>query len=170
MIIMTYSNDQGFISERCVISRNETLNAHNSPFNYVNSYSQPFNYFNPNVVTIEKTITPSTLLPTSPRGSRWNEIFSHRPAKHRCTRVQNPGEGVAQIFAWVSRLSGHRKFPYFGFYCIFISKFFENLPGGSLLYPPSPIIYATTVYYVRLTHVKLFGIIHFVENHFIKNH
>jgi hypothetical protein len=128
IIVMTHSNDRGFISGRCVISRNETLNAHNSPFNYVNSYSypfnyvnsysypfnyfnpyshpfnyfipnsHPFNYFNPNVVTIEKTITPSTLLPTSPRGSRWNEVFSHRPTKHRCTRVENPGEGVAQIF------------------------------------------------------------------------
>jgi hypothetical protein len=47
IIVMTHSNDRGFISGRCVISRNETLNAHHSPFNYVNSYSHPFNYFNP---------------------------------------------------------------------------------------------------------------------------
>jgi hypothetical protein len=149
MLIMTYSNDRGFISERCVISRNETSNAHNSPFNYVNPHSHspfnyfnpyshpfnyvnsyshpfnyvipnshPFNYFNPNVVTIEKTITPSTLLPTSPRGSRWNEIFfSHRPTKHRCTRVENPWEeGVAQIFA----LGGQ--------------GFLDKIPGGSLFW------------------------------------
>jgi hypothetical protein len=25
---------------------------------------------------------------------------------------------------------------YCGFYCIFINKFFENLPGGLLFYPP----------------------------------
>jgi hypothetical protein len=28
--------------------------------------------------------------------------------------------------------------PYFVFYCIFINKFFENLPGGVLFHPPSP--------------------------------
>jgi hypothetical protein len=44
-----------------------------------------------------------------------------------CTGVENPGEGVAQIFAWGSRLSGQncaRGAPYFGFYCVFIKSFF----------------------------------------------
>ena len=29
--------------------------------------------------------------------------------------------------------------PYFGFYCIFINKFFENLPWGVLFHPPLPV-------------------------------
>jgi hypothetical protein len=27
----------------------------------------------------------------------------------------------------------------FAFYCIFINKFFKNLPGGAVLYPPSTL-------------------------------
>ena len=54
---------------------------------------------------------------------------------HRCTRVENLGEGVPEVlpkFIGGSRLSG-KIAPYFG-YCIFINKFFENLPL-TLLWP-----------------------------------
>ncbi len=58
---------------------------------------------------------------------------------HRCTRVENPEEGVAQIF---SKIPGGQGFPdkvargwvpYLGFYCIFTNKFFENLHGGTMV-------------------------------------
>ncbi len=66
---------------------------------------------------------------------------------HRCTRVENPGEGVRDVFAQIPRggVKGFRKncqggSTYFAFYCIFINKFFENLPGGVLFHtPPSPL-------------------------------
>jgi hypothetical protein len=61
----------------------------------------------------------------------------------RCTRVENPGEGVAQF---VAKIWGGGKafgencqggFSYFGFYCIFIFiKSFEIRLGGSYTYPP----------------------------------
>jgi hypothetical protein len=63
---------------------------------------------------------------------------------HRCTRVENPGEGVRNVFAKIPRrgqgfqeklLGGST---YFAFYCIFINKFFENLPGGCCFIPPPP--------------------------------
>ncbi len=61
---------------------------------------------------------------------------------HKNTQVENPGEGVAQIFAsGVSKLSGKITWgvPYFSSYCIFIKKFFENcLGGGVSLHSPSP--------------------------------
>jgi hypothetical protein len=62
---------------------------------------------------------------------------------HRCTRVENPGEVVAQIFAKIP--GGYKAFgkkcqggsPYFGFYCIFIIiKSLEILLGGFYIYPP----------------------------------
>jgi hypothetical protein len=63
---------------------------------------------------------------------------------HRCTRVENPGEGVRDVFAKIPR--GVISFrencrggsTYFSFYCIFINKFFENLPGGVLFHTPFP--------------------------------
>ena len=64
---------------------------------------------------------------------------------HRCTRVENPGEGVRDVFAKFPRGGGQgfqEKLPggstYFAFYCIFINKFFENLPGGVLFHTPPP--------------------------------
>jgi hypothetical protein len=68
---------------------------------------------------------------------------------HRCTRVENPGEGVRDVFAKIPRgVNGFRKncqggSTYFAFYCIFINKFSENLPGvgpggGAVSYPPPP--------------------------------
>ncbi len=63
---------------------------------------------------------------------------------NRCTRVENPGEGVWDVFAKIPRgVKAFRKnclggSPYFGFYCIFINKFFKNLPGGVLSHPPHP--------------------------------
>ncbi len=61
----------------------------------------------------------------------------------RCTQVENPGEGVAQIFAKIprgggSRLSGKiaRGVTYFGFYCIFINKSYEVCLRRSYIYPP----------------------------------
>ncbi len=68
--------------------------------------------------------------------------FSH---SHRCTRVENPGEGVRDVFAKIPRggVKGFRKncqggSTYFAFYCIFINKFFENFPGGVLFHTPLP--------------------------------
>ncbi len=67
---------------------------------------------------------------TSRLASRIHIVF-----KRRCTRVKNPGEGVPVVFAKIPRwgVKAFRKncqgvSPYFGFYCIFINKFFENLP------------------------------------------
>ncbi len=62
--------------------------------------------------------------------------------------VENPGEGLVQIFAQIlmgSMLLGQNcqwRVTYFGFHCIFIQKIFENLPGGGGGYviPPSPLI------------------------------
>jgi hypothetical protein len=52
---------------------------------------------------------------------------------HKCTRVENPGEGLAQSFA---------KEGDFGLYCIFINKFLEILLGRSYIYLPTVCIYA----------------------------
>ncbi len=65
---------------------------------------------------------------------------------HRCTRVENPGEGVRDVFAKIPRGGGVKGFrkncqggsTYFAFYCIFINKFFKNLPGGVLFHTLSP--------------------------------
>ncbi len=61
---------------------------------------------------------------------------------HRCTRVENPGWGTWSFCQGGQGLK--EKLPggssYFGFHCIFINKFFENLPGGVLFHtPPSPL-------------------------------
>ncbi len=60
---------------------------------------------------------------------------------HRCTQVENPGEGVPDVFDKIcrggSRLSVKIAWggsPYFGFYCILIHKCFEKLT----LPPPPP--------------------------------
>jgi hypothetical protein len=61
----------------------------------------------------------------------------------RCTRVKNPGEGVAQIFAknpggqvFQEKLPGRS--PYFGYYCIFINKSFEIRLWGLKFNLPLP--------------------------------
>ncbi len=69
------------------------------------------------------------------------EIYKN---KHRCTRVQNPGEGVPDVFC--QNPQGGQGFqekiawgvPYFGFYCIFINKWFEICLRG-VLHLPSPL-------------------------------
>ncbi len=54
----------------------------------------------------------------------------------RCTWVKNAREGVSEVFAKIPRgvksfrKNCHRGSPYFGFYCIFISKCFEICLGG----------------------------------------
>ncbi len=55
------------------------------------------------------------------------------------------GGGVLAVFAKIPRGGGQgfqEKLPggstYFGFYCVFINKFFENLSGGCCFIPPSP--------------------------------
>ncbi len=64
---------------------------------------------------------------------------------HRCTRVENPGEGYGMFLPkFLGGVKGFRKNyqggpPIFAFYCIFINKFFENLLGGVLFHtPPTP--------------------------------
>jgi hypothetical protein len=63
------------------------------------------------------------------------------------------GGGVPDVFCQNpqggSRLSEKiaRGSPYFGFYCIFIHKFFKNLSGGGVLFhPPSPLIPSVYIY------------------------
>ena len=68
-----------------------------------------------------------------------NGVFQR---SHGYTRVENPGEGVAHIFA-----SGGQGFPdktargvpYFGFYCIFINIFFLICLVVSYIIFPSPL-------------------------------
>ncbi len=75
---------------------------------------------------------------------QWIKGLSRKGCVHRCTRVENPGEGVPDVFAKIprgSRLSGKIAWvgsPYFGFYCIFINKCFEICLRG-VLYLPSPL-------------------------------
>jgi hypothetical protein len=61
---------------------------------------------------------------------------------HRCTRVENPGEGLPDIFAKFpngSRLSEKivRGVLYFGFYCIFIKSFLK-ICLGRCCFPQPP--------------------------------
>ncbi len=64
---------------------------------------------------------------------------------HTCAQVENPGEGVCDVFAKIprgSRLSGKiaGRVHLFGFYCIFINKFFKTFPGGQCYFiTPSPL-------------------------------
>jgi len=68
---------------------------------------------------------------------------------HRFTRVENPGDGVPEVFAKIprgSRLSGKIAkgaggSPYFGFYYIFINQCFEICMRG-ILYLPVRLCYA----------------------------
>jgi hypothetical protein len=75
----------------------------------------------------------------------------HVQSTHRGAQVENPGEGVAQIFAW-----GGQGFPnkttwrvILGFIAFLLTSFFENLLGGSYVVPPSPLtpvcIYESTI-------------------------
>ena len=62
----------------------------------------------------------------------------------RCTRVEQPGEGVPEVFAKIPRgVQGFQEklpggSPYFGFYCIFYCKCFEICLRG-VLYLPVPL-------------------------------
>ncbi len=64
----------------------------------------------------------------------WEERLVSLRLGHRCTRVENPGEGVPDVFRRNCLGWG---FPYFGFYCVFINKRFEICLRG-VLYLPSP--------------------------------
>ncbi len=75
--------------------------------------------------------------------------YNCRDLSHGCTRVENPGGGeILEVFAKIPRgVKGFRKncqggSTYFVFYCIFINKFFKNLPGGGggcfIPLPPYP--------------------------------
>ncbi len=78
---------------------------------------------------------------------------------HRCTRVENTGEGVWDVFAKIPRggVKGFRKNCQGGvhLFCIFINKFFENLPGGVLFhnplppYPPCVHLCYTFIFYLK---------------------
>ncbi len=65
---------------------------------------------------------------------------------HRCTRVESPGERVAQILPKSLESHGFQqklpRGPQFGFYCIFINTSFEICLRGSPMFtlplPPSP--------------------------------
>ncbi len=71
-------------------------------------------------------VPPPPPLPPTPCASM--------PFEHRCTPVENPGEGLAQEF-WQKnplRVRGFKGFrkncrgwgsPFFGYYCIFINEF-----------------------------------------------
>jgi hypothetical protein len=57
---------------------------------------------------------------------------------------ENPGGGLAQIFAKIPGGGGEGLVllnwaPHFGFYCILINKFFENLTCGSSFIPLTPL-------------------------------
>jgi hypothetical protein len=64
---------------------------------------------------------------------------------HRCTRVENPSDRIAQIFAKIPG-RGVKAFrtilpwgvPYFGCYCIFFNKSVWKYAGGPYIIPPSP--------------------------------
>jgi hypothetical protein len=80
--------------------------------------------------------------------------FWYNMKKGRCTRVENPG-GILEVFAKIPRGGGSRVSgkiawgggsTYFGFYCIFINKFFENLSGGVCFVPPPPLPLPACIY------------------------
>ncbi len=67
--------------------------------------------------------------------------------KHRCTKVENPGgggPGVSKIFAKIPKGGqGFQeklpwRYPYFGFYCIFINQSFDIRLGVLCLTSPLP--------------------------------
>ncbi len=73
------------------------------------------------------------------------EILASKDNLHRCTHVENPGDGVTQIFAKSLRGQGFPEkialgVPYFGFCCIFMYKSFEIFLWGPspLTLPPTP--------------------------------
>ncbi len=66
----------------------------------------------------------------------------HVDCEHICTRVENPREGVAQIFAWgikAFQTIFPRGSPILDFITFIFSESFKNLPGGPILHPPSSL-------------------------------
>jgi hypothetical protein len=61
-------------------------------------------------------------------------VFVMYLSEHTCTRVDVFSKIPRGVKAFRKNCLGGS--PYFGFYCIFISKFFENLPGGAISSPP----------------------------------
>ncbi len=86
------------------------------------------------------------------------KIFPHT---HRCTRVENPGEGVAYIFAWGSMLSGKIAWgsPNLAVIAFLLTRFFFNLPGGGFLYhfPSSPPCVHLCAFHLPLRRVPQVG-------------
>ncbi len=74
-------------------------------------------------------------------------FYRYKIFNQRCTRVENPGDGIAQIFSKIpwgggggfTKLSGQncQGVPSFGFYCILI-YIFICLGGLMFTLPPSP--------------------------------
>jgi hypothetical protein len=66
---------------------------------------------------------------------------------HRCTRFENSGDWVAQVFFPKSLVgskgflgkTAKREVPYFGFYYIFLNKSFKICLGGSIFTPLIPL-------------------------------
>ncbi len=80
----------------------------------------------------------------------------------RCTRVENPGEGVPEVFcckilSW-SRLSG-KITPYFGLHWIFINKCLEICLEGSYFYPQPPGVHHLFLSLHTLTNLKFRSLI-----------
>jgi hypothetical protein len=87
---------------------------------------------------------------------------------HRCTRVENPGEGVAEAYSKIlggggvglsqQIADGGPLFWAFNFYHIFNNKFFLKIClWDPLLYPPSPLTplsASMNVFYTGLENVS----------------
>ncbi len=93
-------------------------------------------------------VTPTSPPPSQPLFQGTQVFCKPVQSVHRCTRVENPGGGEYLKFLPKSLggIKGFRKIArggstYFGFYCIFINKFFENLPGVGVLFhtPLTPL-------------------------------
>jgi hypothetical protein len=63
--------------------------------------------------------------------------------KHKCTKVENPGEGIPEVFAKIRKGGAggqgfHEKLPegflYFGYYCFFLTSVFK-FAWGVLYFP-----------------------------------
>jgi hypothetical protein len=91
-----------------------------------------------------------TLLRAGVSNSNWLErrigvVYEPAGCMHKCTLVENPGEGIPDVFcqnpkgSWGKGQGFQEKLPggspYFGFYCIFINKCFEIYLRGYYIYP-----------------------------------
>ncbi len=89
----------------------------------------------------------------------------HVDCEHICTRVENPREGVAQIFAWgvkAFQAIFPRGSPISGNITFIFSKSFKNLPGGPILHPPFSLTPPVCVNVIFSNRPKIYKIIFFV--------